>query len=184
MGDHVYVQNLVGNHPRRWERTGTVVEVRQHHQYVVKLDGSGRPTLRNRQHLRKFTPFQRPNSDRIIESLLPLMKAKDDQTPQNDPPSRITLMPETHAQEEAEAVDSPPPVMDTSSSAGNGSIPHSPQLESPIPTIPTIDETPGPDVSAPTRKVPRALARLQPHNKPGAAEDLPSATGRLRSGRR
>ncbi|VDI84111.1 Hypothetical predicted protein [Mytilus galloprovincialis] len=28
VGDHVYIQNLVGNHPRRWERTGTVVEVR------------------------------------------------------------------------------------------------------------------------------------------------------------
>ena len=111
------------------------------------------------------------------------MKAKDDQTPQSDPPSRIPLMPETHAQEEAGAVDSPPPVMDAPSSAGNDSMPHSPQLENPTPTIPTIDEAPTPDVSAPTRKVPRALARLQPHNKPGVAEDLPSATGRLRSGR-
>jgi len=32
VGDHVYVQNLIGNHPRRWERTGTVVEVRKYHQ--------------------------------------------------------------------------------------------------------------------------------------------------------
>ena len=27
-GDNVYVQNVVGNHSRRWERTGTVVNAR------------------------------------------------------------------------------------------------------------------------------------------------------------
>ena len=59
IGDHVYmyIQNLVGNQPRRWERTGVVIEVRQFHQYVIRVDGTGRVTLRNRQHLRKFTPF-------------------------------------------------------------------------------------------------------------------------------
>ena len=66
VGDHVYLQNLVGNHPKRWERTGVVIEVRQHHQYVVKVDGSGRVTLRNRGHLRKFTPFMKLSSDDII----------------------------------------------------------------------------------------------------------------------
>ena len=57
IGDHVYVQNLVGNQPLRWERTGVVVEVKPFNQYVIRLDGSGRVTLRNRRHLRKFTPF-------------------------------------------------------------------------------------------------------------------------------
>lgn len=57
VGNHVYVQNQVGNNPRRWERTGVVVEVRQHDQYSIKMDGSGRATLRNRKFLRKFTPF-------------------------------------------------------------------------------------------------------------------------------
>ena len=51
VGGKVYIQNLVGNHPRKWERTGVVVETRQFHQYVVRIDGSGRVTLRNRQHL-------------------------------------------------------------------------------------------------------------------------------------
>ena len=57
VGDHVYVQNVVGNNPRKWERTGIVVEALPFRQYNVKLDGSGRITLRNRRHLRKFTPF-------------------------------------------------------------------------------------------------------------------------------
>ena len=62
LGYHVYLQNLVGNHPRRWERTGTVVEVRQYHQYVVRVDGTGRVTIRSRQHIRKFTPFHAPST--------------------------------------------------------------------------------------------------------------------------
>ena len=57
VGDHVYVQNVVGNNPLKWERTGIVVEILPYRQYNIKLDGSGRITLRNRRHLRKFTPF-------------------------------------------------------------------------------------------------------------------------------
>ena len=55
-GDHVHVQNQMGPQPRRWDRTGTVIEVRQFDQYAIKIDGSGRVTLRNRRFLRKFTP--------------------------------------------------------------------------------------------------------------------------------
>ncbi|KAK3797583.1 hypothetical protein RRG08_054611 [Elysia crispata] len=31
VGNHVYVQNLVGNHPKKWERTGVITEVHQFH---------------------------------------------------------------------------------------------------------------------------------------------------------
>ena len=34
VGDRVRIQNQVGPHPTRWDRTGTVVEVKQHHQYM------------------------------------------------------------------------------------------------------------------------------------------------------
>ena len=57
IGDHVYLQNLIGNHPLRWERTGVILEDKPFHQYLVKYDGTGRVTLRNRKHIRKFTPF-------------------------------------------------------------------------------------------------------------------------------
>ena len=39
IGDHVYVQNVVGNNPLKWERTGVVTEVLPFKQYHVKLDG-------------------------------------------------------------------------------------------------------------------------------------------------
>ena len=61
IGDHVRIQNQVGNHPLKWDKTGVVVEVRQFDQYVVKVDGSGRVTLRNRQFLRKFSPVYSSN---------------------------------------------------------------------------------------------------------------------------
>ncbi|KAJ8365105.1 hypothetical protein SKAU_G00139360 [Synaphobranchus kaupii] len=58
VGDLVRVQNQTGPYPNKWDRTGSVVEVRQHDQYVVKIDGSGRITLRNRRFLRKFSPVR------------------------------------------------------------------------------------------------------------------------------
>ena len=54
VGDRVFFQNQTGNHPLRWDRTGSVIEVKQFDQYAVKVDGSGRFTLRNRKFLRKF----------------------------------------------------------------------------------------------------------------------------------
>ena len=56
VGDHVRVQNQVGSHPLLWEKTGVIVEVRDFDQYLVKMDGSGRCSPRNRKFLRKIQP--------------------------------------------------------------------------------------------------------------------------------
>ena len=50
------MQNQTGNCPKRWDKTGKVVEKLPHRQYRVKLDGSGHVTLRNRKFLRKILP--------------------------------------------------------------------------------------------------------------------------------
>ena len=60
VGDTVRLQNLIGPHPTKWDKTGLIIEVRQFDQYVVKVDGSGRVTIRNRKHLRSYTPFISP----------------------------------------------------------------------------------------------------------------------------
>ncbi len=54
IGDHVMIQNQTGNHPKKWDKSGVVVEIKLHDQYVVKVSGSGRLTLRNRRFLRKY----------------------------------------------------------------------------------------------------------------------------------
>ena len=56
VGDKVRVQNQTGPHPTKWDKTGTITEVRQYDQYVIKMDGSGRMTVRNRKFLRKYIP--------------------------------------------------------------------------------------------------------------------------------
>ena len=57
MSDVVMVQNQSGPHPLKWDKSGTVVEVLPFDQYNVKMDGSGRLSLRNRKFLKPITPF-------------------------------------------------------------------------------------------------------------------------------
>ena len=51
VGDKVLVHNQVRRFATKREKTSTVVETHDHDQYSVKIDGSGRFTLRNRQFL-------------------------------------------------------------------------------------------------------------------------------------
>ena len=63
VGDRVFVQNQTGPHPNRWDNTGTVIEVKQFDQYGIRMDSSGRCTLRNRKFLRKYIsedPYHQP----------------------------------------------------------------------------------------------------------------------------
>ena len=54
VGNKVLVQNQNGNFSTKWDNTGDIMEVRQFDQYLVKLDHSGRCSLRNRRYLRKL----------------------------------------------------------------------------------------------------------------------------------
>ena len=57
VGATVRIQNQVGDRSTRWDKTGVVVETKPYQQYLVKVDGSGRLTLRNRRFLREIIPF-------------------------------------------------------------------------------------------------------------------------------
>jgi len=58
VGNHVRIQNQTGPYPTKWDKTGVVIEVHQFDQYVVRVDGSGRMTTRNRKFLKKYIPVQ------------------------------------------------------------------------------------------------------------------------------
>ena len=58
VGDCVSVQDQSGNTPRRWSKTGIVLEISGPDSYLIKIHGSNRITKRNRQFLRKIQPFQ------------------------------------------------------------------------------------------------------------------------------
>ena len=57
--DTVQVQNQVGFKASRWDVTGVIVEVKSHDQYLVKIHGSGRMTLRNRKFPNQIIPYGR-----------------------------------------------------------------------------------------------------------------------------
>ena len=180
VGDHVYIQNLTGNHPKRWECTGVVVEVRQFHQYVVRVDGSGRVTLRNRQHLRKFTPFwSKSGKNAPLEtpaSLVPVAQGLSKPNLEICPPKPShSIVPDLPTpQEDIPGTDSdlPSDRNDTDEGCQMPTEPVQPPITiEPVQPPTAIEPTEGAQPQRQTQeKVPRALARLMPHNKPGRRE--------------
>ena len=65
VGDTCRIQNQNGQFPKKWDRTGTVVQINNNDQYVLKVDGSGRLTLRNRRYLRKFSPLNNQRTSSV-----------------------------------------------------------------------------------------------------------------------
>ena len=91
IGERVFLQNQQGNHPTKWDRSGTVVESPGYDQYRVKVDGSGRLTLRNRRFLRAYTPAtpslpQGPTAE-------PHLTRIGDQAPAPPPPAAVEPIP-------------------------------------------------------------------------------------------
>ena len=185
VGDQVYIQNLVGSQPRRWEWTGAVVEVRQHHPYVVCVDGSARVTLRNRQHLRKYQPLhasQKNISSQIIS-----------RAPQGSPTNTLTTSPVVDATPTpplpgaAPKMDTPPPPVTPSLPPSCAASP----LKSSRSHLPHAHSTPrrlcfhdqdNTEPPAAKSSLPGALARLMCHNQPGAQELLPPCWASRSSG--
>ena len=60
VGDVVLIQNQRGTpkEAKRWDRSGVVLEVEKFDKYMVRVDGTGRITTRNRRYLRKAEPYQ------------------------------------------------------------------------------------------------------------------------------
>ena len=169
VGDYVRIQNQVGPHPTKWDKTGIVIEVRQFHQYVVRVDGSGRVTLRNRRFLRKYTPAV---ERRPVTSLPSLPR-----TPASGP-APAAPQPATSAPLVPPDLHGPPSASSSPGQEGAPSASPSPLLSPPPHATPPAPvnppaqaELPAPAASTtPQPKMARMLARLQPHNNPGNAE--------------
>ena len=153
VGDHVRIQNQVGPFPNKWDKTGIVVEVRQFDQYVIRVDGSGRVTLRNRKFLRKYSP---------VVPRFPLVALPD-------PPPRSPHL--SHRTD--------PP---TTPKAEPRIVPQQP-VDPPTANLPLpVSEDTSRDTSKPTetkesaatpppkQTIPRALRNLLPFNAPGLKE--------------
>ena len=73
IGDDMFVQNQTGPHPNKWDCSGLVVEAKDHDQYLIKMDDTGRLTLRNRRFLRLYmlpdTAHQQPGTSHIMPDM-------------------------------------------------------------------------------------------------------------------
>ena len=67
VGDNVFIQNQRGRFSNKWDRSGVVMEVKPNDQFVIKVAGTGRLTLRNRRFLRKYT-LHRQSSESNVNS--------------------------------------------------------------------------------------------------------------------
>lgn len=90
IGDHVLVQNQHGNHPRRWNNTGTIVDALVHRKYRVLVDGSRRTTLRNRRFLRTISENTRNRTFNPEPSSHEAVNAQKPRTPIQNPSSWYT----------------------------------------------------------------------------------------------
>ena len=180
VGASVRIQNQSGPHPTKWDKTGIVVEVRQFDQYVIRVDGSGRVTLRNRKFLRKYIPVipraaitQLPGA--VHPPLLPQLQPPS-------PPVAGVAKPQLH----------PPssPVAGADKPSATKLTPAAPNLDDkprdilvegvlPIPhdadhLIPQV--TPSPPrpqaITPPPKREPLLLRQLRPHNEPGKKEAI------------
>ncbi len=57
VGTPVQIQNQAGPHKNKWDVSGTVVEVLDIEAYLVKLDGFGRVSKRNRRFICPIVPY-------------------------------------------------------------------------------------------------------------------------------
>ena len=83
LGERVHVQNQNGSRSKKWDKTGIVVQLMGNRQYQVRMDGSGRLSLRNRRFLRPLG-----TQDANVE-----LDDKSDGRQERRYPSRLRLSP-------------------------------------------------------------------------------------------
>ena len=140
VGDFVRIQNQVGPHPLKWDKTGVVIEVKQFDQYVIKIDGSNRVTLRNRKFLRKYLPAVTPAPKRTLYQDL-LIGHPQEQIHSNPNPNVVKR---SMVQKPTQINDSPEIISDTPRRLTGTLIPktlekdhNTPKMMENIPNIPT-----------------------------------------------
>ena len=134
VGDSVLIQNQTGHHPKRWDKTGKIVETLGNRQYQIKVDGSNRITLRNRRFLKKISPV----ADQIQPFLptSPFSEPVPAQLTNADLPKAPTATTDTPATKMAQPSPPLPPIVAQHQSDNN--------ITSPMPPSPSTQSEPVP----------------------------------------
>ena len=148
LGEKVIVQNQygAGKIAKKWDRTGQVVEDLGYNKYRIRIDGSGRISDRNRQYLRKFTPFTSTLPGPKPQTFAPL---QPDDFPLQEEATPTVAVPPSHVSNDA-----PEPVVDDS--APTPEIEPEPNFVTP-PSSPEI-------VTTPLKRSSRERVQFKPFN--------------------
>ena len=117
IGDRVFVQNQIGHSPKKWDRTGMVVDTQANDQYLIKIDGSGRLTLRNRRFLRLFKQFSTEITPSQWQPVMPALSMPATTPPPEAHhvlPTSTTPAPEAHPVLPASSTQTPQTVHESS----------------------------------------------------------------------
>ena len=169
IGDKCFIQNQTGNSPTKWHRTGTVMEAAEHDQYVIKVDGSGRLTRRNRRFLRAFKPASQaieniPLKDTLISNEWKVNQA--DHRSAHEPPRTI---PPKSSDEPILPIHQPnPPILPPETEDCPPGVPGHDQVTQP----PSPNHTPNLEPIDRAPKIPAMMRRIQSHNSKGLKEDF------------
>ena len=176
IGDKCFIQNQTGNNPTKWHRTGTVVETAEHDQYIIKVDGSGRLTKRNRRFLRGFKPASQTIENTPLKDTLGINEWKANQTDHRSAHEPTITSPPESLNETIFPIPPPnPPMLPPETGDRPPSVPDQQIAQTPSP-----NHTPDKEPTARAPKVPAILRRIQSYNSDGLKEDLvtPENNGR------
>ena len=186
VGDYVRLQNQTGPHPLKWDKTGRVVEVRQFDQYVIKIDGSGRVTIRNRKFLRKYIPVLTPPPQKTIDfDLKALVQHAAPQTETHLPSASLPAVAQQARPTPPPQMDAPQPFPSQTSTSSPDLAPQEPCSSPSSPPTPLHVTQPhyDSDISSPDH--PRSAPTPSPPTPPRPRFNTPtrSTTGLRRSSR-
>ena len=165
-----YPNKTCGNFPKKWDRSGKVVEALPFDQYMVLIDGSQRLTKRNRKYLRKYTPpttsmpYQPVNtaSQHLVVSKLPPKEGSDGTVSRRSSRSDASILVTPHNDGYAHNIPHNDNYTHTTPTTHNGDEEH----EATMPPR-TTEGTSGKQSNAGAKL---AVRRLQDFNTPGYRE--------------
>ncbi len=161
----------------KWNKSGHIVDVLPHRQYRVKVDGSGRVTLRNRRFLRCISGPTKTTTPPVSAARPAPVTAAGGTTP-----GTVTS---TDAVSPSTAAMMPPNTMPPTDAMTPATTTADGRQDNPD-TLLDYQQPPQAtfaDETSTARRVPKALRGLLDYNKPGLADQEWSQPGRTRSGR-
>ena len=170
IGDTVFIQNQVGHHAKKWDRTGLVTEVWPHRKYTVKIDGSGRTTKRNRKFFRLYKPISLSHTNPLF-----FQGSKPEDSTVVAPPIDLHETAET-------STGTKPDIFVPDSHTPIAAQPDTPVVSEEV-SDEIVDQASAEDPVERTAKMPLALRRLKTYNNPGLRDPIAPPTSRLRERR-